>query len=291
MPMLNRRHFLKSAFVVSGVVLLASNAKGTTVESSTLSRRLRFELNFTNPFAVELEMQKFWCYLPAQTSMQQLSQIYVSMPYKLQRDDLGHNILELTFDRFPALAQKIVVVTVDVAINEAAHHQDLVNPNQWLSPERFIESDDAHIRLLASQLHRSSDDETVHTIFEWVSDHIIDDGYIADDLGALQALIGHKGDCTEYADLVVALARANKIPARMMGGYVTDHDYAPRPADYHNWAEVYLDGQWQVVDAQKRNWLEPKNQYIPFRIYRDHPTNEIGLAHRYRLDGSLLVNL
>ena len=114
-------------------------------------------------------------------------------------------------------------------------------------------------------------------------------GYLADDLGALSALEHRRGDCTEYADLVVALARANGIPARMVGGYVTDRDCGPRPQDYHNWAELYHEGAWRVVDAQKGICLEQGSQYVAFRIYRDAPINAVGLAHRYRLQGELQV--
>ena len=75
----------------------------------------------------------------------------------------------------------------------------------------------------------------------------------------------------------------------MMGGYVADHDVAPRPQDYHNWAEVYLSGAWRVVDAQKENWLAPSARYIAFRIFRDGATGSLGSAHRYRLQGDLTV--
>jgi hypothetical protein len=87
----------------------------------------------------------------------------------------------------------------------------------------------------------------------------------------------------------VALAPANGIPARMVGGYVTDRDAAPQPQDYHNWAQLYLGGAWRTVDAQKENWLSSSAQYIVFRVYRDVPTNLVGPAHRYRIEGDLKV--
>ena len=167
--------------------------------------------------------------------------------------------------------------------------QLLGDSSTWLAAERFIESDDLRIRALASELHRSMKMDTARTIYEWVQSNMTYTGYLAEDLGALQALLHRRGDCTEYADLVVALARANGIPARMIGGYVVDRDLAPRPQDYHNWAEVYLEGAWRLVDAQKGNWLEPVNQYVAYRVYRDAPLNLIGLAHRYRLQWNFKV--
>ncbi|MFC5473796.1 transglutaminase-like domain-containing protein [Paraherbaspirillum soli] len=116
-------------------------------------------------------------------------------------------------------------------------------------------------------------------------------GYIADDLWALWALLQRSGDCTEYAYLAVALARANGIPARMVGGYVTDRNIAPRAEEYHNWAELYVDGAWRLLDAQKENWLAPVQQYIAFRFYRDSVINPVGLAHRFNVSGEMQVRL
>jgi transglutaminase/protease-like cytokinesis protein 3 len=118
-----------------------------------------------------------------------------------------------------------------------------------------------------------------------------DAGYVADDRGALQALIERKGDCTEYAYLAAALARACGIPARMVGGYVTDRNSAPRPEDYHNWAEVHIGGAWRLLDAQKQHWMAPTAQYVAFRFYRAESINPLGSAHRFRVEGDLEVRL
>lgn len=269
-----------------GVLLPAVTQAAETV----VRRRLRFTLTFRNPLDRPLKDQRFWCYLSASaTPTQRLRDVQVSTPHRLQDDALGHSILELSFDRFPPLAQKIVTVTVEVDLNAMAQPQALADPGAWLQAERFIESNDPRILALASELRREATMDTAHTIYEWVKGNMRYAGFLAEDLGALHALLHRRGDCTEYADLVVALARANKIPARMVGGYVTDRDLAPRPQDYHNWAEIYLEGAWRVVDAQKGNWLEPVNQYVPFRIYRDVLINSVELAHRYRLQGDLQV--
>jgi transglutaminase-like putative cysteine protease len=112
-------------------------------------------------------------------------------------------------------------------------------------------------------------------------------GYLADDYGALYALTNRRGDCTEYAYLATALARASSIPARMVGGYVTDRDITPRAGDYHNWAELYIDGSWRLLDAQKGNWLQPIDQYVAFRYHRVEMPNPLGTAHRFRIEGGL----
>lgn len=211
------------------------------------------------------------------------------MAHQITSDEVGHKILELSFNEFPAFSQKIVSVTTEVEYKSKSTTQLSVDLNAWLVPERFIESDHESIRALASSLQKSTKIKTAQSIFEWVRDNITYAGYIPEDLGALRALQHRSGDCTEYADLVVALARASGLAARMVGGYVVEHDAAPRPEDYHNWAEIYLDDSWRLVDSQKSSWMESKSQYIVFRIYRDVPTNLVAQAHRYRLKGDLHV--
>jgi hypothetical protein len=75
-----------------------------------------------------------------------------------------------------------------------------------------------------------------------------------------------------------------------MGVFVTDHDAAPKAAEYRNWAEFHLDGAWRMVDCQKQRWLSHPEDYIAFRIDRDANLNPVGRAHRYRVDGEMSVN-
>ena len=63
--------------------------------------------------------------------------------------------------------------------------------------------------------------------------------------GALDSFVERRGVCRDYAHVLIALARAAHIPARMASVY------APRvePQDFHAVAEVYLGGGWHPVDA------------------------------------------
>lgn len=261
--------------------------------NAVLRRRLRFSLTFSNPTEHALERQSFWCYLPASMAPnQRLVDLKVSMEYRLHEDILGHNILELSFVHVPSLAQRAVTVTAELELSSLKQLDTLPNRAVWLTSERFIEIDDPRIRELAASLRRQNEMDTARAIYDWVRKNLVYAGYLAEDIGAVQALLTRRGDCTEYADLVVALARCCGICARMLGGYVVDRDTVVRPQDYHNWAELHLEGSWQLVDAQKENWLEVVGQqYIAVRIYRDEPTNSVGAAHRYRVDGELRVLL
>lgn len=52
------------------------------------------------------------------------------------------------------------------------------------------------------------------------------------------------GVCRDYAHVLIALARAAEIPARIASVYAP----AVEPQDFHAVAEVYLDGGWYLVD-------------------------------------------
>jgi transglutaminase-like putative cysteine protease len=254
----------------------------------SVRRRLRLTVTFTNPLNWSLTDQKFWCYLPAHLpEFQQLGDVKVSMPHRVINDVWGHRVLELSFEDFAALGQKVVSITADAELNAEPQKPSLADPSQWLGAERFIESDDSRVRKAAVELRRATTTETAQAVYGWVAANVEYAGYLADDLGALHALLERRGDCTEYADLVVAMLRANGIPARMVGGYVVDRDTNLRPQDYHNWAEAYVSSAWRIVDAQKGRWLAPRSEYVTFRIYRDVATNPVEHAHRYRVEGQL----
>jgi transglutaminase-like putative cysteine protease len=288
---MRRRHCLVVPLAWAAVGI-APAAQEATQEAGPVQRRLRFNLTFANPFTRPLERQAYYGYLPAALGpRQQPAATDVSAPYRIEQDALGHRVLVLAFDALPPLAQKVVAVTVGVTFDGRAPAPLREPPATWLGAERWIESTAAPITALAATLRRADDTQTARAVYDWVAANLAYAGYLPDDLGALRALAGRRGDCTEFATLAVALCRANGIPARMMGGYVCDRDAAPRAADYHNWAEVCLDGTWRLLDAQKGRFLAAPEQYIVFRIYRDRATNAVGLAHRYRVDGQMAVTL
>jgi transglutaminase-like putative cysteine protease len=63
--------------------------------------------------------------------------------------------------------------------------------------------------------------------------------------GALDSFVERRGVCRDYAHVMIALARAAHIPARMASAYAL----RVAPQDFHAVAEVFLDGDWRPVDA------------------------------------------
>jgi transglutaminase-like putative cysteine protease len=283
---------LRRRSVVGAAMALAAAAVAAAPADSPMRRRLRFSATLSNPGSSALRNQVIWLYMPVrETATQLLTQLVVSSAYEEASDSLGHCIVKFTLNELPGHAVKVVSIDAEVAVRHAPRQVQLANPAIWLGPEKFIEADDGDIRTLASQLKRESPMQTLSAIYDWVRLNISYAGYIADDLGAREALARRSGDCTEYACLAVALSRANGIPARMIGGYVASHDMAPRAEEYHNWAEVFVDGAWTVLDAQKECWGGAVENYVAFRIYREQATNPIGFAHRFKVDGDIKVRL
>ncbi|HSL94271.1 MAG TPA: transglutaminase domain-containing protein [Bacillota bacterium] len=58
-----------------------------------------------------------------------------------------------------------------------------------------------------------------------------------------QTLTSGKGICYDHASLTAAMLRSLGIPAKLVKGY------ASTVQGYHAWNEVYIDGQWLIMDA------------------------------------------
>jgi transglutaminase-like putative cysteine protease len=108
---------------------------------------------------------------------------------------------------------------------------------EFLKQEKYIEKDDQRIQEAANSIEGRVEIEKVLNIYDYVTDNMEYAIVNQKALGAVNALIQGKGDCTEYSDLFVALCRAKNIPARFITGYRVDRN-ATSPK--HNWPEVYL---------------------------------------------------
>ncbi len=152
----------------------------------------------------------------------------------LYRLDLSSTALQTTF-RAPALP--FVAIPTDVLV--------------YQTPTAQAQSDAPPIRALADKLRSDEiDSRTVaESIVAWVHHNLEKQAGIRGRATATEALLTRSGDCSEHAVLVVALARAAKIPARQVDGIVLVADEEGTfLAGYHAWAELWL-GRWVPVDA------------------------------------------
>ena len=113
-------------------------------------------------------------------------------------------------------------------------------------PSRYCPSD----RLVAFAQSEFGTQNTgaakVQNIADWVNRKIryayntTDSSTSADEI-----LVKRVGVCRDFAHLVIALCRAQSVPARYMSGYCLGLE----PPDFHAWVQVYLGGAWHNVDA------------------------------------------
>jgi transglutaminase-like putative cysteine protease len=156
-----------------------------------------------------------------------------------------------------------------------------------LAAERFLEVDDPAIRKVAQQLAGKTDRERARAAFERVVDHLSPRGFRGEDFGARAALDDGRGDCTEYADLLIALLRARRIPARYAEGYLTRWSDTAK----HDWVEAWLDGLgWVPLDPLHADFknatfddLEPK--YLRLSVRRNDDVLDRHHFYSYRYEG------
>lgn len=107
---------------------------------------------------------------------------------------------------------------------------------------------DANVRNLVQQAIGNETDvrKKIQKLIPFVSRYLAD---TLDDnaISVLDIIQRKRGDCTEHAKLFATLARAAKIPAREVGGFVYLGDDT-RAFGAHAWNEVVIDGTWWPVD-------------------------------------------
>ena len=237
-----------------------------TENAYPIERHVRYSFGVRNHGPALVRDAEVLAFAPVErTSMQRTGSITASQPFELRRDALGNQTLRFVVT-LPPFAAKVIAVDAVVDFAQAARPEELRTRQEFLRTGPYVQVDDPAIQRTAADLGGSKPDEIAAGIQRWVADHIRQGGYVAERRGARLALESGRGDCTERADLFVALARARGIPARTIAGFVIDHDAVLRAAAYHNWAEAYVDGAWRLADPDKGVWDSSPSQYLALRV-------------------------
>jgi transglutaminase-like putative cysteine protease len=123
--------------------------------------------------------------------------------------------------------------------------------DEFTQPELHIESANPQIVALATELSygKKTVCQQVRAFYDYIGNELVY-SYNGNNWGA-QAALGPMGaDCTEYASLMVALSRSQRIPARYFEGFWYLENEAKALARLeHAWADVYLPGiGWVSLD-------------------------------------------
>jgi transglutaminase-like putative cysteine protease len=117
------------------------------------------------------------------------------------------------------------------------------------SANSFIQSDDQHIRELASTIAPEVTDpwQLCVALEQWVCRGIRTKNFNQGFSTAADVAQSLEGDCTEHAVLLAALCRARGVPARVCLGLV----YSARDQGFafHMWNEAWIADRWIPIDA------------------------------------------
>lgn len=133
----------------------------------------------------------------------------------------------------------------------------------YLRPSRYAETD-KFFGFAATEFGSDLDAATLlEHVSSWVGTRLEYVPGSSDPIdGAVDTLLAGKGVCRDYAHLVVALLRAVHVPARLVSVYAPGLS----PMDFHAVAEVFVEGQWRVVDA---TLLAPRQTLVRIATGRD----------------------
>jgi transglutaminase-like putative cysteine protease len=217
---------------------------------------VRQQLSLVNEGDGKPEKQNLWVALIRDVPPYQkvLSKKISPDSYTLVTDEYGNQYAEFDFSDHPAGTTITVDIDYKVAVNELAYdlspcEGDL--PDEFTQPELHIESANPQIQSLSKELSRGKKTacDQVRAFYDYAGDNLIYT-YNQNDWGA-QATLGPMGaDCTEYADLTIALSRAAGIPARYYEGLLyLDAQTNHLAKTEHAWLDAYLPGSgWVAVD-------------------------------------------
>jgi transglutaminase-like putative cysteine protease len=133
---------------------------------------------------------------------------------------------------------------------------------QYLFPSRYCEADRFQ-QFVHRQFGHLGDGDKAAAIAGWIRDRLeYAPGSSDSSTSAADTFIARRGVCRDFAHLMIAMARAADIPARMVGAYAWRLD----PQDFHAVVEVWLGGAWHLVDP---TGLAPCDGIVRIGVGRD----------------------
>lgn len=202
--------------------------------------------------------------------------------YEVVEDEYGNQYARFDFHDVGPGKRVVARLTYEVRVKELAYDLSQCEGemlDSFLQPDTYVESDDAKIQALADELSRGQANpcRILEALYDYVRQQITYSSYEEGDRGAVWALGYGRGDCTEFADALLALSRAAGIPARFLEG-VTYRE--SRSADLgqikHDWLEAYLPGHgWVPLDPTWGRFPERGDAYFA-RMSPDHIVVTVG---------------
>jgi Transglutaminase-like superfamily len=146
-------------------------------------------------------------------------------------------------------ARAVVTVCADCGDEAPPGAENLA---RYRRANAWVESDSAELRGFAAGVRSlGSIAARMHRLEMAVYRHMTGTQATLGYASALQALRSRSGDCTEFAVLLAALARAEGLPARVVGGLAYASRFSGRRDVFspHAWVQVWDGRRWVSFDA------------------------------------------
>lgn len=132
----------------------------------------------------------------------------------------------------------------------------------YIRPSRYCQSD-MFRQFTKRRFGQLEGGQKIGAIRDWIRTEIeYLPGSSDDKTTVLETFATRAGVCRDFAHMVCALARAANIPAR----YVSAYGLGVNPPDFHAVVQVYLDGEWHLIDPS--GMCEP-DQIVIIGVGRD----------------------
>ena len=116
---------------------------------------------------------------------------------------------------------------------------------KYLMPSRYCHSD-LFLDFVQSQFGALTGGAKIAAMRDWISDNFTYDNTISNAATtASDSFASQAGVCRDYAHVLISFSRAAGIPAQFVSAYAPD----VTPQDFHAVVEVYLQGDWHLIDA------------------------------------------
>lgn len=132
----------------------------------------------------------------------------------------------------------------------------------YLWPSRYCEADRFEA-FVEREFPGDNHGAKIMAMSHWIHDHL--DyclGSTDASTTAVDVFVSRRGVCRDFAHLLASFARAAGVPARLVSAYA----WGLNPPDFHAVVEIWLAGEWHLVDPTE---LAPLDGLVRIAVGRD----------------------
>ena len=252
-------------------------------EAYNQERIVTFNWTLKNDSGRFLKDTSFTVYAPvALTAFQACQSIEADRKFKLSKDNYQNQLLTFNIARFAPYQTLTIRIKSLVKLSKKPQPIALL-PADFLAPSTHIQSTAKPVRQHLSRLPEAA--SQARATYNWLTGNMKKTAYQAKDLGAVQALLHKKGDCSEFASLFAALNRAAAVPTQYLSGYYCPENTALKSGKYHNANFFYTNESWHFADSHHKNFKESHDQFIVFTVHGGKSEDIMQNNYRYLLKG------